>query len=349
MGRAEDLFERLEKDGENEIDRLISNKVSEELFLDYKRSADSGAGTKLHADDRHNLARALSGFANSEGGIVLWGVDCVVDPATGADVPTAKAPISDPKRFVSWLEGEISACTIPPVANARHLSITQPAAPNGFVVTLVPKSDTAPHRCLIGKDKSKDRYLARAGSSFYAIGHDVLAGMFGRRPQPKLHVEWVPKPGQLQNQEGVTGVSLLLGVVVVNNGPGIARDVYVNLIVKELPNPRCRVSLSIEDQSGFSVNRGLAPKAETSISFDGFKLAPSGLVKPVSLLFHMAPPFQMPLAYELAVGHGTGPTERIAFERDAENLRQAFDAFIESKGQTPLDSGFLAPTSQSPR
>jgi hypothetical protein len=59
MGRAEDLFEQLMRDGEAAIDRLIADRAAEELFLDFKRSADEGKGTKLHDRDRNNLARNL--------------------------------------------------------------------------------------------------------------------------------------------------------------------------------------------------------------------------------------------------------------------------------------------------
>ena len=69
MGRAEDLFKRLSDGGETEIDRLIVDRQSEELFLDFKQSADDGKGNKLHDNDRTNLAKAISGFGNSEGGL----------------------------------------------------------------------------------------------------------------------------------------------------------------------------------------------------------------------------------------------------------------------------------------
>ena len=63
MGRAEDLFDSLKQRGEAEIDQLIQDRQSEELFLDFKRSADNGSGRRLHDDDRRNLARR---FRDSE-------------------------------------------------------------------------------------------------------------------------------------------------------------------------------------------------------------------------------------------------------------------------------------------
>ena len=64
MARPDDLFERITRGGVPVIASMIQSEETEELFLDYKRSADSGKGQRLHADDRQNLARAISGFGN---------------------------------------------------------------------------------------------------------------------------------------------------------------------------------------------------------------------------------------------------------------------------------------------
>ena len=103
MGRAEEIFERLKSDGVSAIDEFILNRQSEELFLDCKRSADHGRGPRtLHATDRDNLAKAISGFGNSEGGVIIWGVDASVD-MDYADVARAKVLIENVARFKSWL------------------------------------------------------------------------------------------------------------------------------------------------------------------------------------------------------------------------------------------------------
>ena len=76
INRATDLFERFVERGETTIDEFISEEISEELFVDYKRVTKEGASPMLEQPDRENFARAISGFGNSEGGIVIWGVDC---------------------------------------------------------------------------------------------------------------------------------------------------------------------------------------------------------------------------------------------------------------------------------
>jgi hypothetical protein len=95
--RATELFERFVSGGEATIDQFISEKISEELFVDYKRVTKEGASSMLEQSDRENLARAISGFGNSEGGIIIWGVDCRNDSQRG-DVPTTKHPIQNVRR-----------------------------------------------------------------------------------------------------------------------------------------------------------------------------------------------------------------------------------------------------------
>jgi hypothetical protein len=107
------------------------------LFLDFKRSANNGTGGRLHDRDRKNLAKALSGFGNSAGGVIVWG-RLSRSPHVG-DLAATKFPVEDPKRFVSRLEGAIPGCTIPSHADARYIRIATPDSNAGFVVTYVAK------------------------------------------------------------------------------------------------------------------------------------------------------------------------------------------------------------------
>jgi len=55
--------------------------------------------------------KAIGGFGNSEGGVIVWGIDCRNLPALG-DIANAKFPIDNPSMFKSWLEGAVSGCTV---------------------------------------------------------------------------------------------------------------------------------------------------------------------------------------------------------------------------------------------
>jgi len=83
------------------------------LFLDYKCAEDAERERKLGERDHNNLAKAITGFGNLEGGVIIWGVGCSRDIDKG-DLARDKCPIHNVSRFVSWLENAVSGCTIPP-------------------------------------------------------------------------------------------------------------------------------------------------------------------------------------------------------------------------------------------
>ncbi len=100
MGRAEELFKRIQDNGAAEVHRMISAELVEELYLDYKRSSTTLPAAKLSDEDRKNLAKAIAGFANSEGGVIVWGVDC--RQTAQGDVPTKPVLINQQSRNTTF-------------------------------------------------------------------------------------------------------------------------------------------------------------------------------------------------------------------------------------------------------
>lgn len=181
MSRAEDIFQKLIYFGEEAIDEFIMNMQTEELFLDFKRADSLGKnGSSLHKDDRRNLAKCISGFGNSEGGVVVWGVECSRNIEIG-DVAKAKVKVQNVHRFLSWLENAISGCTIPSHNRVRNHIVSVDENGDGFVATYIPKSELAPLMTTVG-----NVFYIRSGSNNVPAPYSVLAGMFGRRPQAEI-------------------------------------------------------------------------------------------------------------------------------------------------------------------
>ncbi len=188
MSRAEDIFQKLVYFGEDAIDDFIINSQTEELFLDFKQAVSVGKNfTTLHRDDRKNLAKAISGFGNSEGGVIVWGVECSRDIEIG-DVARAKVKVKNVYRFLSWLENAISGCTIPSHNKVRNHIISVDENGDGFIATYIPKSDIAPLMTTTG-----NTIYIRSGSNNVPAPYSVIAGMFGRRPQPNVELLFADK------------------------------------------------------------------------------------------------------------------------------------------------------------
>ncbi|MDD4201998.1 MAG: ATP-binding protein [Candidatus Omnitrophica bacterium] len=295
--RAREIFERIKNEGEKAIDAFILTRRSEELFLDFKRSADDGEGTVLHHDDRKNLAKAISGFANSEGGVVVWGVDCSKDNYSGYDVARAKMPIEDVDKFVAFLEGAVSGCTIPAHNKIENHGIKQKGRNSGFVITLVPKSPGAPHQAVY-----KYYYYMRAGSNFLPVTHSILAGMFGKRPYPHIVPIYDYYPPQIKRSRTKDHeIIIKICFTVNNNGVGIAHDIFINIDIATLPGPNCKAWYDVIDKNIWMAHLDYGHKLGV-ICKNEFRLAPKGVSRAIVLNLSLKPPFTDKLKIESDLG-----------------------------------------------
>ena len=240
MRRSEELFSLLKQSGAAEILRMIASPVVEELFLDYKRTTTVSPFSQLDPSDRKNLSRAVAGFANSEGGVIVWGVDCRPDPPNG-DVPIAPLPISNPTAFKTLLDNALSGVTLPAHSTVENIAMPMAHGTEGFVVTHIPIGSGIPYRTL----GSREEYYIRAGSNFVPTPHSVLAGMFGRAPQPRLNI--IAQLRTVHNSSTVPGRWLaMLEISLANDGRGIAEDVFIN--VEVAAPPTCIATFEITEQ-----------------------------------------------------------------------------------------------------
>ena len=328
--RAEDLFDKLLAQGEAGLDELIAQGASEELFLDYKRSANDGNSNTIDNRDRANLAKAIEGFGNSEGGVLVWGVGCAKD-ASGTDVPTTKHPIHEPERFRSWIENAISGLTVPAHGGVRNHAFRSGGAKLGYVVTYVPASPNVPHQTL-----PEQRYYMRAGSSFVPVPHAVLAGLFGRRPQPRMsHGLTLGTPRRI----GKGRVSVEISFMLTNLGPGIAESPFLTLLVRSAPSSPSQLSFSTPDATTwfgqFSLGRKMSiiGKGET-------KIPPGSWLDPFVLAFEWMEPIDASFHITGSCGAAASPAEHFEIRVEREAIAAALRDFLAAmdRGATPDDA-----------
>ncbi len=322
--RAQDIFNKIKSEGIKVIDYYIKSRKEEELFLDFKRSANDGKSTILEQTDRNNLAKAISGFANSEGGIIIWGVDCSKD-FSGADVAKAKKPIKNIDRFVSLLQGAISGCTIPPHTKVENYSIKGKRKSEGYAVTFIPKSDTAPHQTVYN-----NQYYIRAGSNFVPTPHAVLAGMFGRRPQPWVYLTFTVGPAELRNIPSQQKEILCqVGLVIYNGGRGIARDIFLNVEIHGSPGKQCKIWFDMPDQVNWMGGMAFGFKLGI-ISKNDFRIAPNSLSQPIVVNMSLIPPFDKGAELRLKCGcEGSAPFDMIC-SSSKEVIEKNYEAILKS-------------------
>jgi hypothetical protein len=185
LGAAEDLFEQFVAGGLDLIHRMGPEAWQEDLLLDFK-TAEGGSAPMTKAD-RRNLGEALSGFANSDGGVIVWGVDARAAGRDEPDVAQDVAPVEKLGLLVSDLHRLTPQVVSPGVLGVQHHPIAEPSnADSGYVVTLVPRSESDLHMAVAA---DQHRFYYRSGSSFLPMESYMVADRLGRRPQPRLELD----------------------------------------------------------------------------------------------------------------------------------------------------------------
>lgn len=313
MARCNDLFDRIVDGGKEAIEQFIADRESERFFLDFKRASNNGRDAHLTDIDRNNLAKAISGFGNSEGGVIVWGVDCSRN-IDGSDVARFEVPIENPRRFCSQLEDAVSGCTIPPHTSVESI-VVMAEEESGFVVTLIPSSNSAPHQTI-----SKNQYYVRTGSSFAPTPHSVLAGMFGRRPQPHVFHNFNLALAGWHNDT----LKVSIGLVIYNEGPGIASDVFSIVTAHTVAGPNCHFQFEPQQNLGWS-GMWAYDRRMTLISPPDFRLPPGAPVSPLTIYLSLRPPFDEPLKIVGSVGSGQSVPYDFVIENNSEAISTQYE------------------------
>ncbi len=161
------------------IRRYVADRQEEHLNLEFKTVKNASLNLP---EDKQNFARALSGFANSSGGIVVWGVDARKN-ADGVDCASELIPIVNARQLVGRLNQLTGEAVTPLVDGVVHKAI-EAEENKGFAVSLIPESVSGPHMGKLGEH----RYYKRSGDSFYKMEHFDIQDMFGKRLRPDLKI-----------------------------------------------------------------------------------------------------------------------------------------------------------------
>jgi hypothetical protein len=229
MGAAEELNSKLvsfrepEPNGRTSQQRLLeycSTVLSsvERMHFDYKEKRDRRLA-KLDPVDQVNVAVTLSGFANSVGGVAIWGID---------DGSLQPKPIANIRDFAASIQKAAPLWTDPPVLGIVTTWIPSDVDPEqGFALLYVPESLLPPHRVILKDQAVQNRYFVRSGEAFVVASHAQLEDMFGRRPKPLLQLN----PTVTYK---TVGADIMLDVLlgIENTGRGVARAPFLTVRVE---------------------------------------------------------------------------------------------------------------------
>lgn len=217
----------------------------EDLYFEFKEGGFDEKGD-VRRNDLKNLARTMSAFGNSDGGVLIFGPDRARGPGK-ADIMKAVTPVAAPlAEYKQRIELRVRDSTTPTIGGVNVQPLAEPGSPDrGVVAVYVPRTDAGPFRAEGPDPEVSKRYFIRSVSETEVMPHQLLAAMFGRRPFPRFRV------GFSRNGDG--SVKVLLH----NFGPGMAvmpllrvhvKREHERVDAKEIPGLRSQAAMYWNDR-----------------------------------------------------------------------------------------------------
>jgi hypothetical protein len=168
-------------------------------------------------DAQRILAKALSGFSNADGGILVIGLEARSVKKGDPDLIQSLKPVTDAVGVKSKIENLIGNLIEPPLPGIRVAEVLQSAGQSsGFVLVYIPPTDGLPVR-----SRKHSNFYMRVSAGTFPMEYFQLADLFGRRQRPVLSL-W-SAIGGLKSENGGAYYEREFYVGIMNSGRGIAR------------------------------------------------------------------------------------------------------------------------------
>ena len=187
--RARVLFEQIAacSDPAALLHSWVASKKQENDFLEFK-----GAGRIQDKQIKEYWSQTLSGFANTEGGVLVWGIATARilfsdDDSRRIDAASEPDLAEKPEVLVQLLKDIKLEATNPPVAGVEYRPYDADKGDgSGFVVCFIPEGVDKPYRAELDPRR---QYYQRIGDSFTVINHSLLRSLFYPQTAPCFDVD----------------------------------------------------------------------------------------------------------------------------------------------------------------
>ena len=316
---ARTLYEEIVTGGEETLTRLLRAPIDEFDHLDFKEIGSTPselARRMLGPDDRDNLAIAIGGFHNGQGGVLVWGIRC-----SDRDSPEARATrtcvpgIADHVGLAGAMARLVGAATVPPVGGVEFHKV--PLGNGKFALAMY----VPPRGLGVFRSEAKlHRYYFRAGDRFAVVPHDLLMSMLGQSPPPDVVVRDSirAEPGQqLPRADGRVVARTLVNLE--NHGCGMAFHAFLTTEMT-LPGPLCTVE-GPNGAQGFAYGEPL-PGVRTAVADTTTKVPPRGMVTVGVLVVTLAEPINQRLRFDLLPGAEHTVGHKTTWEASVEHVSE---------------------------
>lgn len=245
------ILDKLKAEQEAGLTAISQDQV-ECFFVDYKEVADDFSQKTSLKNYWGVLAKAISGFGNALGGLLIFGIK---------DEDKSLTPFAGHKNFEVLVNEFVSRSTNPKHESVSTFSFISSDPNKGYVVVEIPQSLNRPLQVI--SNDFNHRYFYRSGESHNDIPHDVLVGMLGHRIPPRLVVQWYTSEVEALDK-------FVFEMVLRNASSTIARDVWMNIDIG-MPNVSVSLTNFANQLEGATVNNSC-----NLITKSSYKMPPQG-------------------------------------------------------------------------
>lgn len=218
MSNAKKTFERI-TDIKYIEEHLVGEKA-EDTWLDCK--------LKDHYEkDKSSFAKALSGFANTSGGVLIFGINARKDKKKNIDVMQGIVSIKQLSIFESKLRELETRIIERSVPGLEYKPIyTNKNDDEGIIVIYIPEGPNPPYRNL-----NDSKFYIRTGDSFSAMDLPQIESLVLKNIKPDLDIHVCIK--LLKQNCTFEKNSIITDIHIVNIGRALAKNVLLEVRLPE--------------------------------------------------------------------------------------------------------------------
>lgn len=200
--------------------QLVEDGETEGQHLECK----SPSQPRLGRDLKVTLAKAVSGFGNTDGGVIIWGVSTTKHAHSGLDVLSQVEPVAAAKTFERQVNQTIPSLTTPLAGGIQSKVLyRRKSDTRGVVLTHIPKHLGDPLQSTIDS-----LFYFRSGDAFHVAPYEMVKRLFTATSSPDLRPVFVDDlvsvaedgawkiPIILQNQAAAIGEHVVVLINILN-------------------------------------------------------------------------------------------------------------------------------------